>query len=127
MAMMWFLSMLGEVTKKPGLGGAGLSGTGGGFGFCRSRRWSARHSCWGWLLRDSRRDFLVKSRWPTQRVFDQLINEPRHGDSFGLRPKIQSSHEITPELRRIPFRSGHGEWRFGMGWGRCEALLDHGS
>lgn len=68
---------------------------------------SVRRRCCGGLLRNSRRDFLVNDRDPRQRLLDQAIDELRHGDSFLLRAEIQSGHELTPELRRIPFRSGH--------------------
>ena len=56
---------------------------------------------------DSGREFLVNDGGPRQRLLDQSIGEARHGDPFRLSAEIESGHEITSELRRIPFGASH--------------------
>ena len=68
---------------------------------------SARHYCWLWFFRDARREFRVDDCGPRQRLIDQAIGKAGHRNPLRAGAEIQSRHEITPELRRIPFRSGH--------------------
>src|SRR5687767_12078340 len=109
MAMLFeFLSMLCLMwtRKSPALGlGRAFESV---VWFLPGLRISVRHWCYGRLLRGSGREFFGNDCRSYQRLLDQTIDEPGHGNPFRLGAKIQSGHEVTPELRRIPFRAGHG-------------------
>jgi hypothetical protein len=67
---------------------------------------SARRRCFGGLLGNMRREFLVNDRL-RQRLLDQSIGEACHRNPLRLGAEIEPCNEVTPELRGIPFCSGH--------------------
>ncbi len=83
---------------------------------------SARHRCCR-LFRCSERGVLVNGRLSTECLLNQAIGEAGHRDAFRLCAEVQSGHEITPELRRIPFRAVHDVRGVLCAWQSYDSLL----